>query len=231
MLIPVKDDNPLLLIRFQYVTAALIIINVLIFAVTGGFVTEATLAAVATGFGVIPIELFTGTNPAPHGFDPIAEPLTLITYQFLHGSWLHLFSNMIILWILGDNIEDNMGHVGFLAFYLLCGVAAGLAHALMSPGSNVPLVGASGAIAGVMGAYMWLYPRARILVLFSLIIPFRVPAWVFLGGWLVLQFLSLRAPVGAEQAVAWWAHIGGFVAGLVLTLLWPRQKFDTTSTR
>ncbi len=223
MLIPVKDDNPLQLIRFQYVTAALIAINTIAFAATGGFVSEATLAAVATGFGVIPVELFTGANPVAHGFDPIAEPLTLITYQFLHGSWLHLFSNMIILWILGDNVEDDMGHAGFLVFYLLCGIAAGLAHAAMSPGSPIPLVGASGAIAGVMGAYLWLYPRARILVLFSLVFPFRVPAWIFLGGWLAMQFLSLRTPAGDEQAVAWWAHIGGFVAGLVLVLLWPRQ--------
>jgi membrane associated rhomboid family serine protease len=226
MLIPIKDDNPLHLIRFQYVTAALIAINIVVFASTGGFASEQTLAAVATGFGVIPVELFTGTNPFPHGFDPIAEPITLLTYQFLHGSWLHLASNMVILWILGDNVEDNMGHVGFLIFYLVCGAAAGLAHAYMSPGSHVPLVGASGSIAGVMGAYMWLYPRARILVLLGLIIPFRVPAWVFLGLWLGTQFLSLRAPVaeGAEHAVAWWAHIGGFAAGLVLALLWPRRS-------
>jgi membrane associated rhomboid family serine protease len=231
MLIPIKDDNPLQLIRFQFVTTALIVINLVLFAMTGGFGNESTLAAIATGFGVIPIELFTGANPIPHGFDPIAEPLTLITYQFLHGSWLHVISNMVILWILGDNVEDTMGHVGFLVFYLLCGIAAGAAHALMSPGSNVPLVGASGAIAGVMGAYLWLYPRARILVLFSLVIPFRVPAWVFLGGWLAMQFLSLRAPVGEGHAVAWWAHIGGFMAGLVLVLVWPRQRVSPTSAR
>jgi membrane associated rhomboid family serine protease len=224
MLIPVKDDNPLKLIRFQYVTAALIVINTVLFALTGGLTGEATLAAIATGFGVIPLELFQGAGAPVTPFNPIAEPLTLLTYQFLHGSWLHLFSNMIILWILGDNIEDAMGHAGFLVFYLLCGTLAGLAHAFMSPASPVPLIGASGAIAGVMGAYIWLYPRARILLLFSLIIPFRLPAWMFLGAWVALQFISLNAPQSTEHAVAWWAHIGGFIAGLALVLLWPSRR-------
>jgi membrane associated rhomboid family serine protease len=224
MLIPIHDENPLRLIRFQIVTLGLIIVNFVVFLFTGGIAGEQTLAAVATGFGVIPLELFSGPGAPVTNFNPIAEPLTLVTYQFLHGSWLHLIANMIILWILGDNIEDAFGHVGFLMFYLICGAAAGLTHAYMTPGSPVPLVGASGAIAGVMGSYILMYPKARILVLLGLIFPFRVPAWAFLGFWIVSQFLSLRAPQGAEQAVAWYAHIGGFAVGLVLTLLWTTRR-------
>jgi membrane associated rhomboid family serine protease len=223
MLIPVKDDNPLRVIRFQVVTTALIAVNVVIFLLTGAVGGEQTLAAVATGFGVIPVELFKGAAASVSNFNPIAEPLTLITYQFLHGSWMHLLSNMVILWILADNIEDAFGHVGFLIFYLICGIVAGLVHAVLTPDSPVPLVGASGALAGIMGSYMLMYPRARILLLFSLIFPFRVPAFVFLGFWLVLQFWSLGMPQG-EQAVAYWAHIGGFVAGLLLTFIWPRHR-------
>jgi membrane associated rhomboid family serine protease len=222
MLIPIRDDNPLRLIRFQMVTATLIAINTLIFLFTGAVAGEQALMGTALGFGVIPIELLQAT--ATHSFQPVPESLTLITYQFLHGSWLHLISNMLILWILGDNIEDAFGHIGFLVFYLICGVAAAAAHILMSPGSNVPLVGASGAIAGVMGAYLLMYPKARITALLGMIIPFRVPAFIFLGGWIIMQFISLRAPVGEGQAVAWWAHIGGFAAGLLLTLVWPTRR-------
>jgi membrane associated rhomboid family serine protease len=225
MLLPIKDDNPLRLIRFQLVTAALIAANVLIFAATGGLAGEQTLMAIAVGFGVIPVEVLNASAISPDSFHPIAEPLTLITYQFLHGSWLHLLSNMLILWILADNIEDAFGHVGFLVFYLVCGVVAGLTHVLMVPGSTVPLVGASGAIAGVMGSYLLMYPKARILVLLGMIFPLRLQAWIFLGIWIATQFLSLRAPQGAEgQAVAWWAHIGGFAAGMILTLIWPKKR-------
>jgi membrane associated rhomboid family serine protease len=224
MAIPIKDDNPLKVIRFQTVTALLIAINVLAFVATGAVPGEQVLASIATGFGVVPAELL------HHGvggdYQPLYEPLTLITYQFLHGSWFHLLSNMLIMWILADNVEDAFGHWGFLAFYLVCGVVAGLVHALMTVGSSDPLVGASGAIAGVMGAYILLYPRARILMLLAFIIPLRVPAWAFLGLWIVTQFLSLRAaPQMGEQAVAWWAHIGGFAMGLILTVVFRRELF------
>jgi membrane associated rhomboid family serine protease len=225
MLVPIRDENPLRLIRFQTVTAALIAINAIVFLFTGAAAGEQALMLTAMGFGVIPIEVLQAA--ATHAFQPVPEVLTLITYQFLHGSWLHLISNMLILWILGDNVEDAFGHAGFLVFYLVCGAIAALAHIAMSPGSNVPLVGASGAIAGVMGAYVLMYPKARITTLLGFIIPIRLQAWVFLGGWLVLQFLSLRTPVGEGQAVAWWAHIGGFIAGLALTLIWPTRRTAT----
>ncbi len=223
MLIPIRDENPLRLIRFQIVTASLIALNFLIFILTGPVGGEQALMAISTGYGVVPQELLQST-PAS-SFQPIPEYLTLITYAFLHGSWMHVISNMLILWILGDNIEDTFGHVGFIVFYLICAAAAGLTHALMSPNSPVPLVGASGAIAGVMGAYLVLYPKARITALLGMIIPFRIPAYIFLGGWIILQFMSLRAPQGEGQAVAWWAHIGGFATGLVLTLVWPKRNY------
>jgi membrane associated rhomboid family serine protease len=230
MLIPIKDDNPLRVIRFQTVTAILLGLNVVVYLLTGGVGGEQALAASAVGFGVIPVELFNGGVVSASGFNPVTEPLTLITYQFLHGGWLHLFSNMIILWILADNVEDAFGHAGFLVFYLVCGIAAGLAHAVMAPASADPLVGASGAIAGVMGAYILLFPKARILVLFSLVIPFRVPAILFLGFWIVMQFFSLRLPQAGEQSVAYWAHIGGFAAGLLITLLLRPHLFAGRET-
>ena len=225
MLIPVKDDNPLRVIRFQMVTATLAVLNVLIFVMTGAIPGEQALITFAMGFGLIPVELFNHAIAAASPFNPVAEPLTTLTYAFLHGSWMHLISNMLILWVLADNIEDAYGHVGFIAFYLVCGVIAGLTHAFMSPDSPAPLVGASGAIAGVMGAYLLLYPRARILMLFSFIIPFRVPAFILLLGWIGLQFLSLRGPQPGDQAVAWWAHIGGFAAGLIITFLLRGRLF------
>jgi membrane associated rhomboid family serine protease len=223
MTIPIKDDNPLRVIRFQTVTAILIAINFIIFTLTGAVAGDQALALTATGFGVIPVELFQQGSLTE--YHPVPEVLTLVTYQFLHGSWLHLLSNMLIMWILGDNVEDAFGHLGFLVFYLVCGVMAGLAHALMVPDSGDPLVGASGAIAGVMGAYLVLFPRARILMLLAMVIPLRVPAWAFLGLWIVTQFISLQAPQSSEQAVAWWAHIGGFAMGIVLAVVFRRELF------
>jgi membrane associated rhomboid family serine protease len=218
MLIPIKDDNPLQVIRFQVITIALIIINTLAYIFTGAIGGEQALAAIATGFGLIPSELLTSVPTT--AFNPIAEPLTLVSYAFLHASWLHLISNMVILWILGDNVEDAYGYLPFLLFYLLSGIAAGLAHVFMTADSMTPLIGASGAVAGVMGAYLVLYPKARILVLLGFMFPFRVPAFVLLLGWLALQFFSLtlvQDPNG--PAVAWWAHIGGFAFGVVVTLV------------
>jgi membrane associated rhomboid family serine protease len=223
MLIPIRDDNPLRLIRFQVVTATLIALNFAIFILTGPVAGEQGLMAIATGFGLVPQELLHAT--AASNYQPVPESLTVITYAFLHGSWMHVISNMLILWILGDNVEDAFGHFGFIVFYLLCAAAAGLTHAFMSPASPVPLVGASGAIAGVMGGYLLLYPKARITSLLGMIFPIRLPAYIFLMGWLILQFVSLRAPVAeGGQVVAWWAHIGGFAAGVILTFLWPNRR-------
>ncbi|HVR70544.1 MAG TPA: rhomboid family intramembrane serine protease, partial [Vicinamibacteria bacterium] len=147
--------------------------------------------------------------------------------MFLHGSWLHLIGNMWFLWLFGNNIEDSMGHLRFLAFYLLCGLAATGAHILSAPGSWVPTVGASGAISAVMGAYLVLYPRVRIQTLVILVIYVRVfplPAWVILGQWIAIQVLAGANTPAAEAGVAFWAHIGGFAAGLLLVKPFQMRK-------
>ncbi len=156
---------------------------------------------------------------------------TLVTSMFLHSGWLHLIGNMLYLWIFGDNVEDRVGHGRFLVFYLGCGITAGLAHVFTNPLSVVPTVGASGAIAGVMGAYFVLYPRSRILTLIPLIVFFdivEVPAILFLGFWFLLQFLSGVGTLGRADAtsggIAFWAHIAGFVSGAGLIFLFRRPE-------
>jgi membrane associated rhomboid family serine protease len=219
MLVPLKDDNPLQVIRFQTVTALIIAANVLVFLLTGSFVLQDFSPLVAQGFGVVPVELLHPGMPLPVSVNPLPEPLTLLTYMFLHAGWAHLFFNMVFLWVFADNIEDAFGHFGFLLFYVLCGIAGAAVHALVYPQSPVPLIGASAAVSGVLGAYILLFPRARMWVIFYLPIPFRIPAVLVLGLWFVLQLLNVFAPSNNEAGIAWWAHIGGFVAGLVLTLL------------
>ena len=217
MFIPLHDDTPLRVIRFQWMTGAIIIINTLLFIFThyvaGG---DNELAAIYF-YGVIPAELV--DNVAPLGPSPVPEPLTMLTYQFLHAGWLHLIANMLFLWVFADNIEDAFGHVAFLVFYLACGIGAALVHAVLAPHSDVPLVGASGAVGGVMAAYMLLYPRARVWILLFMRLPLRIPAVYVLGGWLLLQFFMLFAAPTEQVMVAWWAHIGGFATGFILTLL------------
>ena len=151
----------------------------------------------------------------------------ILTSMFLHAGWMHIGGNMLFLWIFGDNLEDQMGHVGFLIFYLACGILAALAHIYSAPGSTVPTVGASGAIAGVMGGYLLLFPRARVDVVVIIVIFFRVftlPAWVMLGIWVALQVFGGFSTPAEGGGVAFWAHAGGFIAGIVLTLpVWLRR--------
>lgn len=219
MFVPLHDNTPLQVIRFQYVTGALIIINVVVFLFTGAFDSEEVMWAIATGYGVVPVELITVVDPGT-AYNPIPEPLTLITYQFLHGGWWHLIANMAFLWVFADNIEDAFGHVGFLIFYLLCGIAAGMLHTLVEPQSGAPLIGASGAVSGVLASYMLLYPKARVWILLFLRIPLPIPALWALGGWFALQLVSaFIAPTQESAQVGWWAHIGGFLAGLILTFV------------
>jgi membrane associated rhomboid family serine protease len=227
MFVPLRDDQPLRLIRFQYVVAALIAVNVAVFLFTGPWRGEAALMLSAVGFGVIPVELLQFGAQSVDGFHPVAEPVTLLTYMFLHAGWMHLIGNMAFLWVFADNVEDAFGHFGFFLFYLICGIAAALAHACMESSSVEPLIGASGAVSGVLAAYLLLYPQARVWILLLMRIPLRIPAWMVLGGWIVLQFISLGLEQPEGQGVAWWAHIGGFAAGLVFTLilrspLWAR---------
>jgi len=216
MFVPLHDNTPLQVIRFQYVTGALIIVNVMLFLLTGAFDSEETLWAIASGYGIVPAELINVVDPGT-AYNPIPEPLTLITYQFLHGSWWHLIANMAFLWVFADNVEDAFGHAGFLIFYLLCGIAAGMLHTLMQPQSGSPLIGASGAVSGVLASYMLLYPRARVWILLFMRIPLPIPAIWALGGWFALQLVSAFISTEDSNLVALWGHIGGFLTGLILT--------------
>ncbi|HQX84122.1 MAG TPA: rhomboid family intramembrane serine protease [Aestuariivirga sp.] len=229
MFVPLHDDTPLKVIRFQFVTIAIIAGNILVFLMTGAFQSETMLAGVATSFGVVPSDLTTAfSQNIP--YSPIPEPLTFLTYMFLHAGWLHLISNMLFLWVFADNIEDAFGYFAFVLFYLLCGIAGALAHVLMSPASTAPLIGASAAVSGVIGAYMLLYPRARVWILLFFRIPLRISAIWVLGGWFLLQIFSvLTTDQSAEVEVAWWAHIGGFVAGLAITFLLRSRLLVRTS--
>lgn len=222
MFVPLWDLNPLENIRFQWVTVGLILANTLIFVLfqTGLFfpVPPETLVS----FAIIPNDLinqgYLGGAGAKEAARSIAVPerLTLLTYMFIHGSFLHLAGNMVFLWVFGDNIEDAMGHARFLLFYLLCGIFAGLTHTFMQPASNVPMIGASGAVAGVIAAYLMLHPNVRVWILALFRIPLRVSAGFALLVWIGLQIVNLVYDQGA--GTAWWAHIGGLIAGAVLIL-------------
>ncbi|HET6780897.1 MAG TPA: rhomboid family intramembrane serine protease [bacterium] len=221
-MIPLRDDNPST--SRPLVTYVIIAICVAVFLYMVSLGSENQVERFIFKYGAIPGEV-TGSG----GANAAEEYPTLITSMFMHGGWFHLGGNMLYLWIFGDNVEDLMGHVGFLIFYLLTGIAAVMTHILLSPNSRVPLIGASGAIAGVLGAYLVLFPRARILSLlpFGLFSRFvHVPAIYFLPIWFVLQLISGLGSIGAEESagVAWWAHVGGFVAGILLVFVFARRR-------
>jgi membrane associated rhomboid family serine protease len=223
--VPLSDDNPLRAIRWPLVTIGLIVLNVLLFALE---LTERGQVHVAS-FAIVPAELFqVGVFGGPAGgrLDSIAVPewMTLVSYMFLHGDPVHLVGNMLFLWVFGDNVEDAMGHVQFLVFYLLCGIAGALAHAVMLPASAVPLIGASGAVAGVITAYLLLHPHVRVWVLAFRFIPLRITAAFALGAWILTQFMMLLIP--DTGPVAWWAHVGGIVAGGLLILVMRRPGVE-----
>lgn len=216
MFVPLHDSTPLKVIRFQAVTVTIIAIEVVVFLMTGAFNTEPVLAAIAALWGVVPGEI-TGVMAPVLGYDPVPEPFTLISYQFLHGSWWHLISNMLFLWVFADNIEDAYGHAAFALLYLTCGVIAALVHVLVVPFSGVPLVGASGAVSGILGAYLVLFPKARVWILLFLRLPLRIGALWVLGGWFGLQLFSWWMSRNSDSEIAWGAHVGGFVAGAAIT--------------
>jgi len=232
---PIRDENPHFLTPL--VTIALIVANALCWTLLQGLGQESQLVSSVCELGLIPGELLQRL-PAGAAF-PLgpgatcviqADPAwyTIVTSMFLHGGWLHLIGNMWFLWIFGNNVEDSMGHARFLCFYLLCGLAAAALQIVSQPDSGVPMVGASGAIGGVMGAYVVLYPRVRIhmLVFFGIFVrTFAVPASFMLGYWFVLQLLGGAVSLGrAGGGVAFWAHIGGFAAGAVLVLLFRNPQ-------
>ncbi len=239
-MIPLSDDNPTL--HTPFMTYAILggIVGTWIL-VQGGGIDPARLAATVCDYGMVPGELThqaplnsgvpIGPNMACVVDDHAINVLTPITSMFLHGGWMHLLGNCLFFWVFGNNVEDSMGHVRFLVFYLLCGLAAAGAHVVLDPGSPVPTVGASGAISGVMGAYLLLYPHVRVkmlipIVIYPLIVHMR--AWIVLLWWFAVQVLSglpqlmsLRREVSGGVAV--WAHVGGFVAGVVLIRLFENR--------
>jgi membrane associated rhomboid family serine protease len=220
--IPLRDNIPTR--TFPGVTIALIAANVLVFVFQLSLGPSSGSAFIAA-FGAVPAQ-FTGA--AAHAAPVLSPPLTLFSSMFLHGGLLHLLGNMVFLWIFGNNVEDSTGHLRFLVFYLLCGLAGALAHIAANPASTVPMVGASGAISGVLGAYFLLYPFARIETLVFLGFfaqTVRIPAFFFLGFWFLMQSLSGAASVGTRGGgVAFFAHVGGFVAGMALLVPFKRRR-------
>jgi membrane associated rhomboid family serine protease len=219
--IPLRDENPTTIT--PVVTVALIVLNVLVYLyqVSLGPADERFIAS----FAAVPAEWF---RPGTVVGDPVVPPsLTVLTSMFLHGGLMHLGGNMLYLWIFGNNIEDVMGHGRFILFYVLCGVAAMFGHAFTAPESTVPMIGASGAISGVLGAYLLLFPQVRVLVLIPLGFFTRmvyVPAVVALGFWIVMQVINgIFSWGGLGGGVAWFAHIGGFAAGFALIKVFQRK--------
>ncbi len=222
-MIPLRDINPSR--STPVVSLALIAVNTLVFLNQLRLDTAAQ-TALFYGLGFVPSRLLLAlSSPEVSFWDAL---LPLWTSMFLHGGFLHLLGNMWFLWVFGDNVEDRLGHLKFLVFYLLCGTGAGLSHALLHISSTIPTVGASGAVSGVLGAYFVLFPRSRVITLVPLVFVFftvRLPAMVVLGYWFLIQFFSGLATVGAGRTtgVAWWAHIGGFLFG-VLFLRMVRRR-------
>ena len=233
-MIPYHDENQTL--RPAYVTLGLVAVNVVSWLVVQGAGAETPLATSVCNLGLIPGEL-TLSVPPGEGFrmseqlvcltDPGRQVSNIFTSMFLHCSWMHLIGKMWFLWLFGNNVEDSMTRSRFIVFYLLSGIAAAMLQVAIEPDSTVPMVGASGAISGVMGAYLVLYPRVRVFTLVPLgffITSIALPAWAMLIYWMVLQLLGGFTRIGgdAEGGVAFWAHVGGFVAGLVLVKLFER---------
>jgi membrane associated rhomboid family serine protease len=233
---PYRDENETQ--RPAIITGMIIAANVLVWLSVQGAGSTVALARSVCELGLIPGELTLSVPPGtrfPMGdrlvclTDPGRQTSHLITSMFLHGSWMHLLGNMWFLWIFGNNIEDSMGRPRFIMFYLLCGLAAAFGQIVTNPNSAIPMVGASGAISGVMGGYLILYPRVRVYAMVPLgffLTSVALPAWVMLGYWFLIQFISgLATMAGDMGGVAFWAHIGGFVAGLVLIKLFVRDDY------
>jgi rhomboid family protein len=229
--IPLKDSNPTE--RFPIVTVLLIGLNILVFLFEVSLGKGQGEFFVGT-FALVPARLFHAATALP---GPFPAGVTLFTSMFLHGGLFHLAGNMLYLWIFGNNVEDAMGRFRFIVFYLLCGIAAAVGHAMTDTQSLVPMIGASGAISGILGAYLLLYPQARVLTLFILgffVRMIEVPAIVVLGFWFVFQFLNALVAQGGGGGVAWYAHIGGFLAGMMLIGLfkkstvpfWDGRRYD-----
>jgi membrane associated rhomboid family serine protease len=239
---PYRDDNPTVLPPVA--TVAIIIANVLAWVLIQGLGSEPALTRSVCTLGLIPGELLHQVEAGTRvRLGPAADCIlggtptwyTPVTSMFLHGGWLHLIGNMWFLWVFGNNIEDSMGYLRYILFYLICGLGAAAAQMVVNPASTIPMVGASGAISGIMGAYIVLYPRVRVHMLVFLgffITTIAVPAWVMLGYWFLLQVLGgLPALAQESGGVAFWAHAGGFIAGMVLIWLFRNRTLVARRTK
>ena len=219
-MIPYKDDNPTH--SFPFVTIGIIIVNVSVFL--WEITSRSGIKEITYSYGAIPHSILTFEAK-----QPINPAITIFSSMFMHGGFFHLGGNMLYLWIFGNNIEDRMGPGRFIVFYLFCGVFAAYAHALTDPLSTIPMIGASGAVSGVLGAYLLLFPRAMVSTLIFLgffITTVRIPALIVIGFWAIIQFLNGLIGAGLHEGggVAWFAHIGGFLIGLATIKLWlPRR--------
>ena len=222
-MIPLRDDNPSN--TPQIVTIAFIVMCVLVFLWQLSFGAQGG-QRIVYALGVVPASLL-GQGQLPAELSLVPPWMTVFTSMFMHGGWMHLIGNLLYLWIFGDNVEDSMGHGRFVVFYLLCGIAAVLAQALPDPSSTIPMVGASGAISGVLGAYLLMYPHARVLVVIPLgfyLHTMRIPAGLVLVLWFGLQLLSSAMAQPGQGGVAFRAHIGGFIAGMLLIPLFKQRR-------
>lgn len=236
-MIPYRDENPTTL--RPIVTVGIIVLNVAVWLFVEGAGSRHAVTAAVCNYGLIPGEVLhrlpsgSGIEMAPGLFcqvDPTPQYWTVLTSMFLHGGWMHLIGNMVFFWVFGNNIEDAMGHARFAVFYLVCGVAAAAAQTFLTPTSAIPMVGASGAISGVLGSYLLLYPKVRVHALLPLgfyITTITLPAYIMLGYWILLQVLGSLPALGAQQTggTAFLAHIGGFVAGLFLIRLFAKREY------
>ena len=218
---PYKDDNPTK--TFPFVTIGLIGLNILVFLLQ--LMTDIDGKRIVYAYGAIPHNIFTFEST-----QPIHPLLTIFTSMFMHGGIFHIFGNMLYLWIFGNNIEDSLGHLRFVLFYLFCGTVAALSHAVSAPGSGVPMIGASGAISGVLGAYLLLFPMARIhtiIFLGFILQSVRIPALIVIGFWAIIQVVNglITQGIPSQGGIAWLAHAGGFFAGIITIKLWqPRRS-------
>jgi membrane associated rhomboid family serine protease len=220
LFVPIYDGQPIRHIGHPYVRDGIIAVNVVVFLLMQAGLLLGSEGAAEASLGFIPIVFF-GDAVLPAELDVVPSTLTLLTSLFVHAGWLHLGGNMLFLVVFGDNVEDDIGHVGFLAFYLACGAIATIVYGFSLPNSETPLVGASGAVAGVVAGYVILHPYVKLWVLVLARIPLRISARWMIGAWIIFQFVS--AFLAADDAVAWWAHIGGFAAGALLIGLFKRR--------
>jgi len=219
---PYKDDNPTT--TFPFVTIGLIGLNILVFLLQ--FFADVDGKQIVYAYGAIPHNIVTFEST-----QPIHPVLTIFTSMFMHGGVFHVFGNMLYLWIFGNNIEDRLGHFRFFLFYLFCGIVAALSHTMTATGSGVPMIGASGAVSGVLGAYILLFPMARVHTIIFLgffVQSVQIPALIVIGFWAIIQLVSglITQGMPGQGGIAWFAHAGGFLAGLITIKLWQPRRFN-----